>query len=241
MVTENGRLSEGTVSYEMRGAVAIVTIDDGRVNALSPELLEAIGKALDRAEGEARALLVVGRPGRFSAGFDLSVMRQGGDAVRSLVTAGAELALRLFEFPIPVVIACTGHALAMGAILLLAADLRLGAAGDFKIGLNEVAIGMTLPVFGVEFGRERLSKRHLSRAVVMAEIYDPAGAADAGFLDRVAPSESLLEQALAEAGRLAALDPAAFRSTKERLRGEASARIRRSLASWGEPPGDETT
>ncbi len=226
-------MGEGAVSYEMRDRVAILRIDDGRVNALSPALIEAIGKELDRAEREARALLMVGRPGRFSAGFDLSVMRQGPDAAGPLVASGAELALRLFDFPIPVAIACTGHALAMGAILLLAADLRIGAAGDFKIGLNEVSIGMTLPVFGVEFARERLSRRHLTRAVASAEIYDPAGAAEAGFLDRVTAPESLEAEALAHAQRLAALDPTAFRATKQRLWGEAVARIRRSLAGGG--------
>ncbi len=227
-------MSEDAISYELRDSVAVIRIDDGRVNALSPVLIEALGKALDRAEHEARALLLVGRPGRFSAGFDLSIMRQGGDAVGSLVTAGGELALRLYGFPLPVVMGCTGHAIAMGAILLLAADLRIGAAGDFKIGLNEVSIAMTLPVFGVEFGRERLSRRHQTRAVVTAEIYDPAGAADAGFLDRVTSPESLWDEALAEAGRLAALDPTAYRNTKERLRREAMARIRRSLAGDAE-------
>ncbi len=131
------------VQYDLREGVARLSLDDGKANAISHAMLDAVNGALDRAEKEAGAVLIAGRPGRFSAGFDLSVMRSGGAAVGELVGGGARLALRLYEFPSPVVAACTGHALAMGAILLLASDTRLGARGDFKLGLNEVAIGMT--------------------------------------------------------------------------------------------------
>lgn len=229
-----------TVGYELRGSVAVVRIDDGKANALSPGVIAAIDQALDRAEKEAKALLLLGRPGRFSAGFDLSVMRGGADAAASLVRFGAELAVRLYEFPCPVVIGCTGHALAMGAILLLAADARIGARGDYKIGLNEVAIGMTLPVFGVEFARERLSKRHLQRAAAQAEIYTPEAAVDAGFLDRVTDLDSVPDDALATAERLAALHQPAHRATKLRLRGVAIARIRASLDEDVKGPAGST-
>ncbi len=223
-------MGEDAVRYELRGSVALVRLDDGKANALTEPILAALNQALDRAESEAKAVLLVGRPGRFSAGFDLSVMRGGGSAVQSLVTNGAELALRLYEFPRPVVIACTGHAIAMGAILLLAVDARLGAAGEFKIGLNEVAIGMALPIFGVEFARERLSKRHLTRATLTSEIYAPDAAADAGFLDRVTSPETLEGEAIEYAERLAALDTRALRRTKLSLRSDAVALIRQTLA-----------
>ncbi|MDB4433205.1 crotonase/enoyl-CoA hydratase family protein [bacterium] len=223
-------MAGGLVSYELDESVAMVRIDDGKANAISPDLVAAVDEALDRAEKEARCVVIAGRPGRFSAGFDLNIMRQGGDAVVRMVTAGAELALRLYGFPTPVVMACTGHAMAMGAVLLLTADTRFGVEGDFKIGLNEVAIGMTLPVFGVEFSRERLSPRYLTRAVAGAEIYDPEAAVEVGFLDRVVAAEALLDEARAEAQRLAGLDQKAHYETKLRLRGRAIRRIRESLS-----------
>jgi enoyl-CoA hydratase len=199
--------------------------------------IDGLNAALDRAEKEAGAVILAGRPGRFSAGFDLSSMKAGPDAVRSLVSAGAELLLRLYEAPLPIVAACSGHALAMGAVLLLGADLRIGAAGDFKLGLNEVSIHMTLPVFAVEIARDRLSRRHFQRAVIQAEIYGPDGAVDAGYLDRVVPAERLAEEARAEAERLAGLPRRAFSETKQRVRGASVERIRRSLVedmeSWG--------
>jgi enoyl-CoA hydratase len=217
------------VHYEQDDAVAIIRLDDGKANALSPDVIAAIQAALDRAEAEARAVLLVGRPGRFSGGFDLSVMREGSGATIALVTSGGELALRLYGFPRPVVVACTGHAVAMGAIILLSADIRLGAEGSFKICLNEVAIGLTLPVFGVELARDRLSKRHLTRATETAEVYGPSGALDAGFLDRVTNPEAIFAEALGEAQRLSGLDTGAFAGTKRRLRDATIARIRETL------------
>jgi enoyl-CoA hydratase len=219
-----------SVQYELSGDVATLRIDDGKANALGPSVIDALHDGLHRAEKEAAAVVLTGRPGRFSAGFDLGVLGSGPEAARGLVTAGAELAVHVARHPAPVVIACNGHALAMGAVLLLAADLRIGASGDFKIGFNEVAIGMTTPVFLVEFARERLSKRHLQRATVQAEIYSPESGTDAGFLDRVVAPDALLESALGEAQRLAKLPRAPFTSTRGRLRGETLERIEATLA-----------
>ena len=156
-------MASDKVRYELRDGIAVITMDDGKANALSHEVIDALHACLDRAEREARAVLLTGREKRLSGGFDLTVMISSPEATRNLVTAGAELMLRLYTFPRPVVVACTGHALAAGAILLLVADARIGAAGEFKIGLNEVAIQMTLPIFAMELARDRLSKRHFTR------------------------------------------------------------------------------
>jgi len=229
-------MSESPIAYQLEGTVATLRMDDGKANALSPVAIDGLNAGLDRASKEAGAVLLTGRPGRFSAGFDLSTMKAGPDAVRGLVSSGAELLLRLYESPLPIVMACSGHALAMGAVLLLGSDSRIGAAGDFKIGLNEVSIRMTLPVFAVEIARDRLSRRHFQRAVILAEIYTPERALDAGYLDRIVPPERLAEEAMAEAERLAALPRRAFSETKQRVRGASVERIRRSLVdemrSW---------
>lgn len=220
-----------SLDYALSGQVAILRVDDGKANALAPSLLRALQEGLRRAEKEAAAVVLSGRPGRFSAGFDLSVFQQEGpDAARAMVSAGAELAVQIARHPTPVVIACSGHALAMGAVLLCAADLRIGAAGAFKIGFNEVAIGMAAPLFLVEFARERLSKRHLQRATVQAKIYDPEAAVDAGFLDQVVSEEELASAALEEAQRLGRLPGAALVRTRKLLRGEMLDRIEATLA-----------
>lgn len=229
------------VTYELDGPIARITLDDGKANALSHPLMNAALEALDRAESEARAVLITGRPGRFSAGFDLRGMMAGRDAAIDLLRTGARLFLRLFAYPRPVVIACTGHAIAGGALTLLTADRRIGAAGDFKIGLNEVAIQMTLPRLGVELARARLDRRHLTDATLCARLYDPEGAAAIGFLDATVAPDALLTTAAAEAQALAKLSTAAFAGTKLRLREATIARIEaefeRDLAELVTPDG----
>ena len=156
-------------------------------------------------------------------------MNAGGEATIRLVTAGGRLALRLYEFPLPVVIGCTGHALAMGAVALCAADLRIGAAGAYKIGLNEVAIGLTLPPFAIELARARLAPTHLQRATALAEVFDPTNAVAAGFLDRVVAPAEVEKTTFEAAADLAALPARAHAGTKRALRRAALDAIRSSL------------
>lgn len=228
------------VSYRLDGDVAMIGIDDGKANALSPDVITSIDAALDKAQ-EARAVVLHGRPGRFSAGFDLTVMTGGAGPMRALVGQGAELLLRIFTFPVPVVAAGTGHALAAGALLLLAADRRVGAEGEYKIGLNEVAIGMALPIFAVELARYRLGPRSFDNATVHANIYDPAGAVEAGYLDRLVPADRVIDEALAEATHLGGLRAGAFRITKMLAHEPTTTRIRDTLADdlaqLAPPPG----
>jgi enoyl-CoA hydratase len=216
------------VTVERREAVLLVTIDDGKVNALSAELSRELIEVVDRAETDhdLGAVVIAGRPGRFSAGFDLSVFRSGdADAVREMVATGGALVRRIYGSGIPVVAACTGHAVAAGALMLLGCDRRIGPDADVKIGLNEVAIGLVLPDWGLAIAGDRLSRRHLQTAVAGARLYDGAGACDAGFLDVVVPVEHVIEAALAEARALAQLDRSAYAATVAELRSQVLARM----------------
>jgi len=218
----------GVILSKQHGDVAVLHFDDGKANAVGLETLAAFDAALDEAEGTAKAIVLIGRPGRFCAGFDLRELR--GDTLRPLLSGGARLLARLLGHPQPVTIACTGHALGLGGLLLLAGDHRIACAGDYKVSLNEVAIGLAMPEFGVALVEERLSKRHTTRALALAEVYSPAGAVDAGFLDRMCPQETLLEEAIADGARFAAtLDGEAHTGTKRRLRGPTIERILSSV------------
>ena len=218
-------MPDSPVRFELHGSVAVVRIDDGKANVISHTVLEGLHAALDRASREAEAVVLAGRAGRFSAGFDLATFAQGPAAAAALVTAGGRLALRLYGHPQPVVAACTGHAIAMGAILLLASDVRIGAEGAFQIGLNEVAIGLTLPRFGVELARDRLSRRHLGSAVFLARMFGPEAARDAGYLDRTCAPDRVIAEAIEEATQLTRLRRPAIGDTKLRLRGATIARV----------------
>jgi enoyl-CoA hydratase len=223
------------LTIERRGDVAILHIDDGNANALSPDLIEAIQAAIRDAEADESigAVVLHGRPGRFSAGFDLGVML-GGDmaAIIDLVASGGELAHTLYSSGVPVVAASTGHAMAAGALVLLACDVRIGADIDAKVGLNEVAIKMVLPGWAFTLAEDRLSKRHLQRAVANACLTTPGEAVDAGFLDEVVPADELLDRAVEVAQGLAStLDPSAYQRTIRILRGEVLDRMAEQIAA----------
>ena len=208
------------------GDVAIVRMDDGKANALSHTAIDALNAALDDAERDARSVVLVGRPGRFCAGFDLSVINAGPSETQALVRRGGELALRLFMFPRPVVVACTGHALAAGAIILMAADHRVAARGSFKIGLNEISIGLPLPIFLTELAQQRLSRRHLTAATMLSHIFEPDAALDAGFVDEIVDPEDVESTAIERAQHFATtLNQRAFAASREPLRGPSAERI----------------
>jgi enoyl-CoA hydratase len=219
------------LTYSLEDKVAIVRMDDGKANALSQQMIDALLAALTRAEQEASAMVLAGRPDRFCAGFDLKVMMSGPQNAAALLTAGSELLLRLYASSVPLVIACTGHALAGGALVVLTGDYRVGAAGAYRLGLNEVSIGLPVPVLAMELARDRLSKRQLVHATLLAQIYDPETALSAGYLDTVVAPDEVLARATAEAKRLGAFPRKAFVGTKTRLRGATIEHIRASQES----------
>ncbi len=206
------------VQFAEEEKYSLITLDDGKANAVSFVMLDQLNSALDQAEEAGKVVVITGRPGKFSAGFDLSVMGQGGEQVMKLVSGGADFAKRILQFPTPVVLAVTGHALAMGGIMLMTADYRIGIAGDYKLGLNEVAIGMSMPRFGVEIARSRLAPTHFELSVNCAYLYDAEGAVESGYLDEAVDSGQLMYRAVAIAEQLSGLNMEAHKNTKSRVR-----------------------
>jgi enoyl-CoA hydratase len=226
------------VTYELDGPVATIAMDDGKVNVFSIPLLRSLHAAFDQAEADRAVVLLTGRENYFSAGFDLKVLTGpdaggsgagGSSPIIEILTLGATLAERILSFPTPVVVACTGHAYPAGAFLLLAADLRIGAAGPFRIGLNEVRIAMTVPLFAIEIARQRLHPAAFNRTVVNATMYSPEEAVPAGFLDRVVPPAELPAAGREGALDLAGLDFGAHAATKLRARAGALAALRSAI------------
>jgi enoyl-CoA hydratase len=221
-----------SATVEIQNDIALIRMDDGKANAINFEMVAALNEALDKAEAGSKAIVLAGREGRFSGGFDLKAFASiGPEGVYKLLDAGAELLLRLYGGPLPVVAACTGHAIAMGVFILNACDTRLGAAGDYKIGANEAVTGMQLPVFAIELARDRLNPAHLTRAMVQGFIYDPAGSVEAGYLDMLADADKVEAKALAVAGQLAQLPGKAYAWNKKAVRKATLDRIRASLGA----------
>lgn len=183
------------VDYALNDGVATIVINNGKANALSHEVFEELNKALDQAEQDKAVVILTGQPGIFSGGYDLKEMQKGMKEAAALVAVGSKLTRRLAAFPFPVIGACSGHAIAKGAFIMLSVDYRVGIEGSFKLGLNEVAIGMTMHHAGIEIARHRLAPAHFYRSVINAEIYNPEGAVSAGFLDEVVAPDQLLSRA----------------------------------------------
>lgn len=208
-----------SATVRIENDIALVTLDDGKANAISLDLLGAANAALDEAEPKAKVIVLAGRPERFSAGFDLKFLATADPVNRAkLVNGGGRLALRLFTSDKPVVIACTGHAIAMGAFLLLGGDTRIGARGAYKIGANETVNGMTLPPFGVELPRARLNPMYLTEALAQARLYTPDEAVPVGWLDRVVEPGEVIDAAMAEAARLLPIANPAYGRNKRLAR-----------------------
>ena len=223
------------LTSERRDRVLVLHIDDGKANALSFDLIHALLDALRSAEedDDIGAVVLHGRPGRFSAGFDLGVMMDGDlNAIVRLVAAGGELVRTLYGCSVPVVAASTGHALAAGALMLLGCDVRIGSDEPAKVGLNEVAIKMVLPDWALTIAEARLSKRHMQRAIVNARVTTPTDAIDVGFLDEVVAADEVLDRAVDAAAALAAeLDPKAYAGTIRAFRGTTLATMDAHIAA----------
>lgn len=221
----------GSVTVNQDGKVLVATMDDGKANALSTSLIGEVREVLDRAEADdgVRAVVIAGRAGRFSGGFDLGVIQGGGpEAAAEMVSAGGRLVAQAYGSGVPVVAACTGHAVAAGALLLLGCDHRVGPDADIKVGLNEVAIGLTLPDWALAIAGERLSRRHLQASAVNARLHDGRGAVDAGFLDQAVAPDQVIDTAVEQATALATLDPGAYAATVKAVRGPVLARMAES-------------
>jgi len=225
------------VSYKLNDGIATIVVNNGKANALSHEVFEGLNKALDQAEQDKAVVILTGQPGVFSAGYDLKEMQKGPQEAAALVKVGSTLTRRLAAFPLPVIGACSGHAIAKGAFILLSVDHRIGVEGPFKLGLNEVAIGMTMHHAGIEIARHRLTPAHFYRAVVNAEIYNPEGAVEAGFLDEVVGQDRLLERASALASQFKQLNMRAHRETKVKAKAEYLALLDRCIQQDAENLG----
>lgn len=218
------------VAYSRAGAISRIVMDDGKVNVMSIGMLEALHAAFDAAERDQTVVVLTGRGRAFSAGFDLNVLSSGSaHEIYTMLKAGGELALRILSFPLPVVAACNGHAYPMGAFLILAADVRLAAEGSYRIGMNEVAIGLTVPQFGLEVARSRLTPAYFNRAVLTGELFAPPEAVLAGFFDRMVPAAELDTAADQVAEALSKINLPAHAATKLRARGPTIQAIRSAI------------
>jgi enoyl-CoA hydratase len=218
------------LDYQFSDGIATIRLDDGKVNALGLEMQAAIGQAIDRADADEAAIVLTGRPGMFSAGFDLATINEGGEATRAMVIGGFRLAERILTYPRPVVVGCTGHAIAMGTFLMLTGDYRIGPeGGPYKWMANEVAIGLVMPRTAIELLRVRLTPAAVDKAVTLSHQFGPSDVLASGYFDELVPLDDVVERATTVARTALTLDARAHAASKERTRAPAIAAIARAV------------
>jgi len=208
------------VTIDIVEKVATITLCNGKVNAISHQVIDELNRALDQAEEAKSVVILTGQSGILSGGYDLKTMQSSMEDAIALVTEGSKLTRRMLSFPYPIIGACPGHAVAKGAFLLLCCDYRLGVAGSFKLGLNEVAIGITMHFAGIEMARGRMPTNYFNRSVINAEMYDPDTAVLAGILDKVVSADQLVHEARLVAEQMKTLNMRAHHGTKLKARKE---------------------
>lgn len=219
------------MNYALNNNIVTLTIDDGKANVVGHDFLDKINAGLDRAEAEqAGAVILKGREGIFSGGFDLGEFKKSPEDGMAMVGRGFELLVRLYGFPLPLVAACTGHGIAMGAFIIMACDSRVGTRGAFKMSLPETAIGMELPPILVELTASRISRRHMTRVALQSEVYNPEQAVDAGFVDEVVDGEELDARTMAIAEKLAGLPQGQYAANKLSVRAHTLKAMKDSIA-----------
>ena len=196
--------------------ISIITLDDGKANVFSPKMIQDVNDCLDQVPTQNGALIITGRDGMFSAGFDLKIISAGEmSAITEMTTNGFKLLSRIFSFPRPVLGACSGHGIALGTFLLCCCDYRIGVKGEFMIGANEMRTNMVIPTPILELIKFRVSNGHKYRAILGAEMYSIENGISAGLIDEVVDAENLMETAMLKAKDLATMGHPSYTLTKE--------------------------
>lgn len=211
-------MSDSLVSVQQEGSITVLTLDDGKVNVFSQAMAEQLQQCFSEIDPASGAVVVTGRPGVFSAGFDLKTIGSGDlQATVDMVSTTVRMAMNVLSFPRPVIGVATGHCVAMGALFLMAMDYRIGARGEFRIGLNEVMDGLALPIFAVELSRFRLPATNLIAGTLHSSLCTPDEAVYAGFLEEAVSLAELMETAMMRAHDLARVPNPAYAVSKANL------------------------
>ena len=209
-------MSDKIATLTSKDDISIITLDDGKANVFSPKMIQDVNECLDKVPTESGALIITGRDGMFSAGFDLKIISSGNiQATMDMSLSGFKLLSRIFSFPRPILAACSGHGIALGTFLLCCCDYRIGVKGDYMIGANEMRTNMVIPIPILELISHRVTASHKYRAILGAEMYSIQDGVEAGLIDEIVDSKDLMEAAMLKAKDLASMGHPSYTLTKE--------------------------
>lgn len=218
------------MNYELKDNIAVITFDNGKVNAVNPTFMTAMHQYLDQAEEEASAVILTGHEGMFSAGYDLKILQADREVGLAMINDGLKMLNRLYAYPKPLVAACDGHAIGLGAFILMSCDTRIGSDETYNVTLPETAISMPFGDFLLELATARIAREEHTKRILQSVPCDPKAAVKAGFLDDVVPRAELMETAMQVATELSKLPPKFYASNKLDLRKHSLAKMANALS-----------
>ena len=228
---------EKLATLESKDDVSIITIDDGKANVFSKNMIDAFNECLDNVPTDKGSLIITGREGMFSAGFDLKVISSGDiEKIRDMTLNGFKLLARIFSFPRPVLAACSGHGIALGTFLLCCCDYRIGIKGEYMVGANEMRTNMVIPTPILELIKFRVTQSYKYRAVLGGEMFALEDATKTGIIDEITESNNLMNTAMEKAKDLSTMGNPSYSLTKELFIAEPLKKINDAIDSLGSDP-----
>ena len=228
---------EKLATLESKDDVSIITIDDGKANVFSKNMIDAFNECLDNVPTDKGSLIITGREGMFSAGFDLKVISSGDiEKIRDMTLNGFKLLARIFSFPRPVLAACSGHGIALGTFLLCCCDYRIGIKGEYMVGANEMRTNMVIPTPILELIKFRVTQSYKYRAVLGGEMFALEDATKTGIIDEITESNNLMNTAMEKAKDLSTMGNPSYSLTKELFIAETLKKINDAIDNLGSDP-----
>ena len=228
---------EKLATLESKEDVSIITIDDGKANVFSKNMIDAFNECLDNVPTDKGSLIITGREGMFSAGFDLKVISSGDiEKIRDMTLNGFKLLARIFSFPRPVLAACSGHGIALGTFLLCCCDYRIGIKGEYMVGANEMRTNMVIPTPILELIKFRVTQSYKYRAVLGGEMFALEDATKTGIIDEITESNNLMNTAMEKAKDLSTMGNPSYSLTKELFIAEPLKKINDAIDSLDSDP-----
>ncbi len=219
-------MTDSIATLSKENDISIIKLDDGKANAFSYDMLSQVNDLLKKVPRDSGALVITGREGLFSGGFDLKTLATGDmEKITKMVQLGYRLLLELFSFDRPIVAAVSGHSIALGLFVTCSADYRIAIDGKYVCQANEVRNNMDIPTQIMEIIRARVNKKYFYSAVYHSDAYSVQDSIEVGYIDEVVSEDQFMERVMEKAEELATLPHPFYANTKKTAQDDVRQKI----------------
>ena len=219
-------MADSIATLSKENDISIIKLDDGKANAFSYDMLSQVNDLLKKVPRDSGALVITGREGLFSGGFDLKTLATGDmEKITKMVQLGYRLLLELFSFDRPIVAAVSGHSIALGLFVTCSADYRIAIDGKYVCQANEVRNNMDIPTQIMEIIRARVNKKYFYSAVYHSDAYSVQDSIEVGYIDEVVSEDQFMKRVMEKAKELATLPHPFYANTKKTAQDDVRQKI----------------